>query len=243
MIYFASDFHLGIPDYQISLQREKLIVKWLDEIKNKAKEIYLMGDIFDFWHEWKNVVPKGYVRFFSKIIELVDSGIKINFITGNHDLWTYGYLEQELGMTIYYKPIIREIQGKKFFLAHGDGLGPKDTLYSPMKKVFTNKFIQWCFANLIHPNLAFKIAKKASGTKNGYFKNPKFKGEEEWLIIYARQILEKEHFDFLIFGHRHIPIKYNLGNKSFYVGLGDWLKNFSYAVFDGQKINILKFKE
>ena len=241
-IYFASDFHLGIPDYEISLVRERLIVEWLEGIRHSAKEIYLMGDIFDFWHEWKSVVPKGYIRFLSKIAELTDSGVTINFLTGNHDLWTYGYLKQELGMNIYYKPITKIFNNKKFFLAHGDGLGPKDTLYKPMKKIFTSKIIQWCFANFIHPDIACRIAKIASGKKNGYLKKTIFKDEEEWLIIYSRKLLEKKHYDYLIYGHRHIPIKKELNPKSFYIGLGDWIKNFSYAVFDGKEVEIKKYK-
>ncbi len=240
-IFFASDFHLGIPNHSISLQREKLLIKWLENIKHEADEIFLMGDIFDFWHEWKQVVPKGHTRFLGKIVELADSGIKINYITGNHDLWVYDYFQKELGIKVYHKPIIRTFNNKKFLLAHGDGLGPNDKFYKILKKLFTNKFLQFCFANLIHPNLSIKIAKYFSETRNGYYKNPRFLNEDEWLIIYSRELLKTKKFDFFIYGHRHIPIKKNLNESSVYVGLGDWLKNNTYAVFDGKNVEIIKF--
>ena len=231
MIYFLSDFHLGAPDYENSLLREKKIVKFLDEIKNNASEIYLMGDVFDFWFEYGKAVPKGYVRLLGKLSELSDAGIKLHYFAGNHDMWVFGYLEKELGAKIYRKPITREINGKKFFLAHGDGLGPGDYGYKFIKAVFANPICQWLFAR-IHPNLGMRIAEFWSGQSRRATKEEKFYGEKEWLVIYSKEILAKEHFDYFIYGHRHLPTDYKLSEKSTYINLGDWIANFSYAVFD-----------
>ena len=156
-IYFASDFHLGIPDYKSSLIREKKLVNWLDMISGNADEIFLMGDIFDFWFEYKTVVPKGFVRLLGKLAELTDSGIKIYIIKGNHDMWMYDYLPREVGINILDDKVILEEDGKKIFLAHGDGLGPGDTGYKLIKKVFTSAICQWLFARL-HPNFGIGFA-------------------------------------------------------------------------------------
>lgn len=241
-IFFASDFHLGIPNWEISLQRERMLVSWLDQIKNDATEIYLLGDIFDFWHEWKRVVPKGFTRFLGKLAELTDSGIKIHYITGNHDIWTYGYFTEELGIEIHHNPIERQFGNHKFYLAHGDGLGPNDRLFKILKKIFTNKLLQWAFATFFHPNFAIKIAKYFSESRNGYHKTPEFHDEKEWLVIYSRELLKTQKFNYLVFGHRHIPIKKQLAENAFYIGLGDWLNNFTYAVYDGKSVEIRKFE-
>lgn len=243
-IYFASDFHLGVPDHEKSLKREKLIVKWLDEIKQDAAEIYLMGDLFDFWFEYKHTVPKGFVRLLGKVAEIVDSGIPVTLFTGNHDMWMFDYLPQELGVTIYREPITREYNGKKFYLGHGDGLGPGDKGYKFIKKVFANPFCQWLFERL-HPNFAIRMANywsNKSRLSNGS-EEEKFLGEEnEWLAIYAKQILQKEHFDYFIFGHRHIPLNIKLNNNSTYINLGEWVNHNSYAVFDGNQLELKYFK-
>ena len=160
-IYFASDFHLGVPNHEVSLKREKLLVRWLDEIKDQAEAIYLVGDIFDFWFEYKHAIPKGFVRLQGKIAELTDSGIPIHFFTGNHDMWMFGYHEKELGITLHRDPIVVKAQGKKLFVGHGDGLGPGDKGYKFIKKVFANRFFQWCFARL-HPNFGIGIANFSS---------------------------------------------------------------------------------
>jgi UDP-2,3-diacylglucosamine hydrolase len=243
-IYFASDFHLGVPDHEKSLEREKLIVKWLDEIKLDAAEIYLMGDLFDFWFEYKHTVPKGFVRLLGKIAEIIDSGIPVTLFTGNHDMWMFDYLPQELGVTIYREPITREYNGKKFYLGHGDGLGPGDKGYKFIKKVFANPFCQWLFERL-HPNFAIRMANywsNKSRLSNGS-EEEKFLGEEnEWLAIYAKQILQKDHFDYFIFGHRHIPLNIKLNNNSTYINLGEWVNHNSYAVFDGNRLELKYFK-
>ncbi|NNM94040.1 MAG: UDP-2,3-diacylglucosamine diphosphatase [Bacteroidia bacterium] len=240
-IYFASDFHLGIPDKASSLKREKLIVKWLEEIKHDAAEIYIMGDIFDFWFEYKKVVPKGFTRLLGKISELSDSGIAISLFTGNHDMWMFNYLQEELGVTIYRKPVTREFGGKKFFLAHGDGLGPGDHGYKFIKKVFASSVSQWLFAR-IHPNFGISMANfwsRRSRMSNG--EKETFKGEEnEYLVQFIKQTLEKEHFDYFIFGHRHLPLQIQVGN-SLYVNLGEWVNYSTYAVFDGKKLELKSF--
>lgn len=239
-IYFASDFHLGVPNHEKSLAREKLIVKWLDEVKQDAQEIYLIGDLFDFWFEYKHTAPKGYVRLLGKIAEIVDSGIPVILFTGNHDMWMFDYLPKELGVTIHRNSITREYNGKKFFIGHGDGLGPGDNGYKFIKKVFANPFCQWLFARL-HPNFAMSMANfwsKKSRLANGP-KDEQFLGEEnEWLVIYAKEKLKITHYDYFIFGHRHLPLDIKLSEKSHYVNLGEWINYNSYAVFDGASLQL-----
>lgn len=243
-IYFASDFHLGVPDHDKSLVREKLIVKWLDEIKHDAEEIFLMGDIFDFWFEYKRVVPKGYVRLLGKLAELTDSGIPIHIFIGNHDMWMFDYLPKELNVKLYRAPIVREFAGKKFFLGHGDGLGPGDRGYKMIKWFFASKFCQWAFARF-HPNFGIWLGNLCSSRSRVATGNSdeKFEGaEKEWLYIFAKEKLTKEHFDYFIFGHRHLPLDLKVGDKSRYVNLGEWIKSNSFAVFDGTNLELKYFK-
>ncbi len=239
-IYFLSDFHLGAPNYTESLVREKRLVKFLDEIKKDAYQIYLMGDLFDFWYEYKKVVPKGFVRILGKLAELTDSGIEIIFFVGNHDMWMHGYFEQELNIKVYHHPATFEFNNKKFFIGHGDGLGPGDQRYKFIKKVFRNKFSRWLFGSL-HPQLGIGIAgyfsrksRAATGKVDEHFLGE----EKEWLIIFSKEMLKTEHFDYFIFGHRHLPLNYKVGENSFYINLGDWIKYNSYAVFDGEKTEL-----
>lgn len=241
-IYFASDFHLGVPDAARSLEREKLIVKWLGEVRKDAEEIYLMGDIFDFWFEYGTAVPKGFVRLQGKIAEITDSGIPVHFFTGNHDMWMFDYFPKELGVTIYREPIRREYNGRKFYIGHGDGLGPGDKGYKFIKKVFASPLCQWLFARL-HPNLGIRMAhywSRKSRIANGA-KDEQYHGDDkEWLAIHSREILKKEHFDYFIFGHRHLPLDIKLSDKSRYINLGEWVNYNSYAVFDGEKLELVK---
>ncbi|MEO8819844.1 MAG: UDP-2,3-diacylglucosamine diphosphatase [Ginsengibacter sp.] len=243
-IYFLSDFHLGAPDYASSLKREKKVVQFLNEIKKDAAIIFILGDLFDFWFEYKKVVPKGYVRILGKLAELTDDGIVIHFFVGNHDMWMNGYFEKELNINVYYEPKEFEFNDKKFLIGHGDGLGPGDHRYKMMKKVFRNKFSQSLFG-MLHPSAGIGLAdyfSKKSRKKTGGG-DEHFLGEEkEWLIVYAKEKLEKEHIDFFIFGHRHLPIVHKLNDKSLYINLGDWIKYNSYAVFENGTVN-LKYYE
>ncbi len=241
-IYFASDFHLGAPDHDTSLAREKRIVAWLEEIKNDASEIYLMGDLFDFWFEYKYSIPKGYTRLLGKIAELTDSGIPVILFTGNHDMWMFDYLNKELGVTIHRKPIQKVYSCKKFFLGHGDGLGPGDHGYKFIKAVFANPVCQWLFAR-IHPNLGIGIANYWSGKSRMAQGKETFKGEEnEFLISFIKEKEKSEHFDYYIFGHRHLPLEIKVGN-SLYINLGEWVNFSTYAVFDGEKLELKEFKK
>lgn len=243
-IYFISDFHLGIPDYERSLDRERKIVRWLDSVKQDAAVIYLMGDVFDYWFEYRESVPKGFVRLLGKLAELSDAGIEIHYFTGNHDMWVFDYLPREIGLIIHREPICKEYSGSKFYLGHGDGLGPGDHGYKFIKKVFSNPVCQWLFAR-IHPNTGLWIMKYfsrksrlATGDSDG-----EFKGEEkEWLILHCREVLQKEHFDYFIFGHRHLPIDLQLKDNSRYINLGEWLHHFMYASFDGKELAFRKFE-
>lgn len=243
-IYFASDYHLGVPDAKSSLEREKRIVRWLDMVKGDAKEIWLLGDLFDFWFEYKTVVPRGFVRFLGKLAELSDSGIDIHIFTGNHDMWIFDYVPNEIGATLYRKPITREYNGKKFYIGHGDGLGPGDHGYKFIKKVFANKFCQWLF-KWIHPDIGIGIANFFSGKSriaNDEYDKIYLGDDKEWLAIYAKEILQKEHFDYFIFGHRHLPIDIKIGKNSRYLNLGEWIKYNTYAYFDGNDLIMKSFE-
>lgn len=239
-IYFASDLHLGLPNYEKSMKRELLFIKWLDEIKTDAAEIYLLGDIFDFWFEYKHSIPKGFSRFLGKLCEITDSGIPVHFFTGNHDIWIFDYLPKATGIILHRKPETVIFSGKKFYLAHGDGLGPHDYSFKLLKKIFVSPFFQWLFARL-HPNLGLSLAYLWSHSSKEYKENPKFQAENEWLVLYAKDILKTEHYDHFIFGHRHIPFELQLNEKSRFTNLGDWLVNFTYAEFDGDKLLLKKY--
>ncbi len=241
--YFISDLHLGLPDKQRSKQREKKIVALLDELQEKAQTIYFVGDIFDFWWEYKYVVPRGYLLFFSKIIQLTSAGVEVHFFTGNHDIWMKDYLPEELGIRLHTSEYRTTINGKKFFIAHGDGLGSGDKSYKILKKIFTNSFLQWCFSRL-HPNFAFALARfwSKSGRKKEKFYY--FLGEEkEHLISYAKQMTQKEDLDFLVFGHRHFPLILPLTTRACYANSGDWLVHFSFLEFTGSRLLLRTYKD
>ncbi len=243
-IYFASDNHLGAPTKEESLPREKKFVAWLDEVKNDAAVIFLMGDLFDFWMEYKTVVPKGFTRTLGKLAELSDSGISIYYFVGNHDLWMNGYFEEELNIPVYHKPQQYTINDVIFFIGHGDGLGPHDKGYKRMKKLFTNPVAKWFF-RWLHPDFGVRFGQYLS-VKNKLISGDediKFLGEEnEWLVQYAKRKLEKQHYDHFIFGHRHLPMEIDLNEKSKYTNLGDWISYFTYAVFDGEELSLEKYE-
>ena len=244
-IYFASDQHFGVPDLQQSRIREEKFIRWLDSIRKDAQVLFLMGDLFDFWHEWKYVVPKGYIRVLGKIAELKDCGIDIYFFVGNHDLWMKNYFEVELGIPVFFEKKYYEINSKKLLLAHGDGLGPGDKGYKRMKKVFTNPFAQWAF-RWLHPDIAMKIANYMS-QKNKMIsgvEDQKFLGEDkEFLILYSKEKLKTEKIDYFVYGHRHLPMVLDLQKGAKYINLGDWISYFTYGVFDGEQFDLKKFED
>jgi len=242
-IYFASDNHLGAPNFEESLVREKKFVSWLDTVKKDADAIFLVGDIFDFWFEYKQVVPKGFTRTLGKIAEITDAGIPIHLFVGNHDMWLVDYFEKELNLIVYKNPKELNINDKVFLIGHGDGLGPGDSSFKRMKKVFRNSFFQWCF-RWIHPDIGIKLGKYLSNSNKllSTNKDLKFNGnEEEWLTKYCRSKLKQKHYDFFVFGHRHIPLEVELNGNSKYINLGDWVTHFTYAEFDGDSVSLEKF--
>ena len=242
-IYFLSDFHLGAPDPAGSLSREKKIIRFLDEIRATAAAIFIVGDIFDFWYEYQKVVPKGYVRLLGKLAELTDAGIPVHVFVGNHDMWMSGYFENELNIPVYHEPRVFTINGKSFYIGHGDGLGPGDHGYKFLKKIFRNPLCKWLFG-LFHPDWGIGLANyfsRKSRQKTGAA-DAHFLGEEnEWLIIYSKELIQQTPYHFLVFGHRHYPIDLKLSDQSRYINLGDWISNFTYAVFDGQEMTLLNY--
>lgn len=241
-IYFASDFHLGSPDFTESRRREDRIVSWLNEIQTDCAELFLMGDVFDFWFEYRMVVPKGFIRLQGKLAAMADAGIKIWFFKGNHDMWVNDYFTREIGIRIVSDELVIERNGKTFFLHHGDGLGPGDKKYKILRKVFRNPVCRWLFS-LVPPVIGIGIAsgwskhsRAASSTEEV------FQGEEnEWLAVYAKEQLRIRHYDYFIFGHRHLPLQIDLGQGSVYVNTGEWLNFNSYAVFDGTELSLKYF--
>ena len=244
-IYFASDQHLGAPDFKSSLPREKKFVAWLDSIKESAEAIFLLGDLFDFWFEYKKVVPKGFVRVLGKLAEISDAGIPIYFFVGNHDLWMKDYFEQELNIKVYHQPQEFQIDNKQFFIGHVDGLGPGDKGYKRMKKVFTFPFFQWLF-RWFHPDLGVSLGQYMS-VKNKLISGDediKFLEEEnEWLAQYCKKKLTEKHRDFFVFGHRHLPLEIQLNSKSKYFNLGDWIHYFTYGKYSKGNFELLNLKD
>lgn len=244
--YFASDFHLGAPNYQSSRAREQKIVAWLDAIKTDAAALFLMGDVFDFWFEYKTVIPKGYVRLLGKLAELSDAGVQLYFFKGNHDMWVFDYFEKELNATIISNELIIEKDGKRVFLHHGDGLGKGDEAYKLLKRIFRSQFCQWLFARL-HPNLGIGIANYWSG-KSRIANNKKegfklIESEKIWAESYYQELKQEfGDFDFLIFGHRHFPAKIKLSSGATYFNLGEWVNYTNYAMMDNDEVELLDFK-
>ena len=244
-IYFASDNHLGAPTPEASKEREAKFVRWLDTIKADAGAIFLLGDLFDFWFEYGSVVPKGFVRVLGKLAELRDGGIPIYFFVGNHDLWMDDYFETELGIPVYRSPLPFQCAGKRFLVGHGDGLGPSDKGYKRMKKVFTNPFCKWLF-RWLHPDIGVRLAQYLS-VKNKLISGDEdvhFLGEDkEWLVQYCKRKLQTTHYDYFLFGHRHLPMTIKVGENSTYINTGDWIQYFTFAVFDGKELKLLEQTE
>lgn len=246
-VYFLSDAHLGSLAIKHSRTQERRLVRFLDYIKNKAAAVYLLGDMFDFWYEYKYVVPKGYTRFLGKISELTDMGVEVHFFTGNHDIWAYDYLEKECGMILHKKPITTEIYGKVFFLAHGDGLGDRDSKFKVLRKIFHNHTCQRLFS-MIHPRWGVSLGlnwAKHSRMKRADGKEPPYMGEKnEPLIRYTKQYMQTHtNIDFFIYGHRHIELDLMLSRKTRLMIIGDWISQFTYAVFDGEHMFLEEYVE
>ena len=243
-IYFASDLHLGMYPLEESREREKHIVAWLNSIEDSMLELWLLGDIFDYWFEYAKVVPKGFTRFLGKLADLSDKGIPVHVFTGNHDVWMFKYLQTEIGATIHHHHLILELGEKTFYLAHGDGLTSRDNGYLFLKSVFTSRFLQWCYAR-IHPNTSTAFAQwwsKKSRYGKG-FATP-FKGDEnEEQVLFSKAFLaDNPDIDLFIYGHRHIPYDISIGEDKHVICLGDWIFNFSYGEFDGQEFKIQTHK-
>ena len=245
-IYFASDAHLGLTVYEDRFTAEKRLIRWMDSIKPTCKALYFVGDMFDYWFEYKYVIPKGFVRFIGKMAEFIDDGIPVYLYTGNHDVWMFGYFQKEIGATVYTQETILDLDGKKFYVAHGDGLGDPSLSFRFMRGFFRNKFCQFLY-KWIHPDLTmpfgltwshFNRKKKQGNEAESYL------GEErEYLVQFAKKYSETHDIDFYVFGHRHIALDLNIGQEKKVVILGDWITNFTYAVWDGEQLELKKYEE
>ncbi len=246
-IYFLSDAHLGSLAIEHSRTQERRLVRFLDSIKSKASAIYLLGDMFDFWYEYKYVVPKGFTRFLGKLSELTDMGVEVHFFTGNHDIWAYDYLERECGLILHRQPLTTEIYGKVFYLAHGDGLGDPNTRFKVLRKIFHNRTCQVLFSS-IHPRwgMAFGLNwAKQSRLKRKDGMEPPYQGEDkESLVLYTKKYMQSHRdIDFFIYGHRHIELDLMLSRKTRMMIIGDWITQFTYVVYDGEHIFLEEYVE
>ena len=241
-IYFISDMHLGAPDYSKSLEREQKLIRFLRFAEQDAQAVFLVGDTFDFWFEYQRVVPKGFVRFFAKLIDLKEKGIELYVFTGNHDLWLRDYLQQEVGAQIFHNKVELQSGNRTILVAHGDGLGPEDKKYKILKKIFTNPICQWLF-RWLHPDIGIKIAQLWSRHSYTDPSIEVFHGEDkEWLIQYCKRKLTEKQYDYFVMGHRHLPMEIRLNDKSVYINLGDWMVNSNYAMYDGNDMKLYKFE-
>ena len=247
-VYFLSDAHLGSWAIPHQRMQERRLVRFLDDIKHKASAVYLLGDMFDFWYEWKYTVPKGYTRFLGKISELTDMGVEVHYFTGNHDIWMYGYLEQECGVILHKQALTTEIFGKVFLLAHGDGLGDPDKKFKFIRWMFHNRPCQRLFSTLVHPRWAMWFGQtwaKYSRLKRADGKEPPYMGEDkEPLVLYTKEYLKTHpNIDYFIYGHRHIELDLMLSRKCRMMIIGDWIWQVTYVVFDGEHILLEEYVE
>ena len=252
-IYFISDAHLGSRALKHTRQQERRLVRFLDQIKDKAQAVYMLGDMFDFWYEYPNVVPKGYTRFLGKISELTDLGVEVHFFTGNHDIWCRDYLTKECGVVMHYEPVTVEIADKTFFLAHGDGLGDPDKSFRFLRAVFHSRLCQWLFS-WIHPTIGVEFGlrwakhsrlKHEPCLQDGVGGDPGYQGEDkEFLVLYAKEYLQTHpDINFFVFGHRHIELDLMLNRQSRVLILGDWVSQCTYAVYDGETLFLDNYVE
>lgn len=243
-VYFASDAHLGLDIFENPIDTERRLVRWMDSIKDSAKAIYFVGDMFDYWFEYKDVVPKGYSRFIGKMAELSDNGVEIHIFTGNHDIWMFGYFEKELGAIVHHKELITEIDGKKFYIAHGDGLGDPSISFRILRKFFRNKPCQALY-KMIHPRLTVPLGyawSRHNRKKKIGLKSEKYLGEkQEYLVEFAKKHAQDNDIDFYVFGHRHIVLDLLITPKQRVAILGDWIQNFSYGMWDGNNFSVEYF--
>lgn len=244
-LYFASDFHLGAPNEEVSSIREKKIIKWLDVIEVDAAGIVLVGDIFDFWYEYKKVIPKGFFRFQARLADLVEQRIPVIFFTGNHDAWMFDYFPKEMGIPVYRRPIVMEVGGQKLYVGHGDGLGKGDHFYKILKNIFESKSMQWLF-RWIHPDIGMSLAQRWSRNRQMTRKDDNLVDEnlaDEWLWKHARAVERSTHHDYYIFGHRHIPLDLDVGEHSRYLNLGEWVNHSTYVKYDGENAELLSYND
>ena len=245
-VYFLSDAHLGASVLSDNSERERKLVHFLETIRPDCAALYLLGDMFDFWFEYKRVVPKGFVRFLGTLARFTDAGIPVHFFTGNHDIWAFDYLPRECGVTLHTTNEELTLSGKHFLVGHGDGLNPRDKKYLFLKRVFHNRFLQSCF-RAIHPSWGIKLADAWSShsrlKENGKVEASAYRGDDrEGIVLYCKHRLKESHFDYFIFGHRHLPIDLPLTPTSRYINTGDWITHFSYATFDGKELRLLFYK-
>ena len=242
-LFFASDFHLGAPDYISSRERQDRIIAWLDYISDQAAAIFLVGDIFDFWFEYKQVIPKGQLPFLAKLSQFRDRGIPILFFTGNHDLWMQDYFTTELGIPVYTHPIEIQVAGKKILVGHGDGLGPGDPTYKVLKKVFTSPIAQWLF-RWTHPDIGISLARAWSSKSritNSSKDEQRFLENDEWLWSYCKVVEQSMAHDYYVFGHRHLPLQLPVGKSATYYNLGEWVSQNTYLEISAAEVRLLTF--
>lgn len=247
-IYFASDFHFGYPTEEESRERETLVIKWLDEIKPTCAELYLLGDVFDFWFEYKYVAPQGNIRFLAKLIEFVDSGIPVNIFCGNHDMWYGEYLKREIGVSIFNEPIEREYFGKKLYIHHGHALGKYDKGMNLLNAIFSNKVLRYLFS-FVPVNWAYGFGRAWSRHNRKKRQNrpvnrlPYYCGDDkEYMVLYAKDILKNQFYDYFVFGHRHVPANREIAPNTFYINLGNWIWNSTYAVLSEEGMEVISYK-
>ena len=246
-VYFLSDAHLGSLAIDHSRMHERRLVRFLDSIKHKAAAVYLLGDMFDFWYEYKYVVPRGYTRFLGKLSELTDLGVEVHYFTGNHDIWAYDYLEKECGVILHTRPLTTEIYGKIFLLAHGDGLGDPDPKFKLLRALFHSRICQRMFSP-IHPRWSMWLGltwAKHSRMKRNNNEEPPYMGENrEHLVLYTKEYIKTHpNVDYFIYGHRHVEIDLQLSKKVRMMVLGDWITQFSYVVWDGEHLFMSEYVE
>jgi len=238
-VYFLSDVHLGLGNKEKEKAKEKLLVSFLDAIQSEAEKLFIVGDLFDYWFEYKTVIPKGHHRLLTKLADLVEQGIEINYLMGNHDFGMRDFFPEELGVTIFRDPISTTLGSKKFYIIHGDGLAANDLGYRILRKILHNRFNQWLYS-LLHPDIGVSLAKLSSRKSRDYTAQKDY-GDSDGMLTFATQKI-KEGYDYVVMGHRHRPTHQRIGN-GYYVNLGDWIKHFTYAVFDGEQVELKQIEK